>query len=1118
MSEVINKLQPDRTIYLNGFDGYGAAAALHHASPTGFEVTGVFRDQADFAVLLIWDADNSFEHYSMRYLPDFDFTRMVLTFDLYYQGLQPIESPKYNWIDWATLDCISSTGQAQYANLFDNAMLVGGTYTPASGVFHVQAGPDGPQSYDRLTLWLQNLAFDYIVPVAPSGTVATVEYQFFAAGTRTTHSITINGRVYSHNETNPNGESSADQAAALVAAINAGTGDPQVIAAIGSVSNAVDLSVQPAAGGQSIPVSASDGNASAILYQLSAATVAATMAQLINQYDWAGAGLVNSIMASATSDGSLILTAARAGTVNVNGATVTWASGARFPGQQAGDTIWIGTPASSTTAGTMIPYTVASAHSPTQVTLTSTAPTQTGANYLAPRGGYDGNMVTILASSKTTTLDTVEPSIQLQNGNSDATWQVTIDFTALGIDQLRQAWLTFAPALTKAAAFADTEWSATFSNWTVSDPQGNQPLSIAGPGSARIGNADSAVKYTGADWAIEAGFFNHGFCQVASAAGDSVTVSYYCQQVHDVYVGTSLYTDRGTVSVSLDGDTATTLDCYLDCGSPIQTCRQVRSGVAAGSHVVTITLSGQNSASTGTWFYFDYLTAAIPGDVQANSQTYPNAAPAIDYDTNNSYQLSPERVIWSLYTLGFRGSIDEYLGVFWWNQRTRVLAVGQQAFHSWEVTFAGTWADQDAVYVVIGDASTGTMGKTVFPTDNSLTIAQHFAAFVNETYVGVWGAVNAGSTTASATLTITTRTPLWGFTFSASTTSTAGTVSTSGDLDTGDQGQWVIDASVTPALNRAATDWHADLFGQAAANGFQMVSAISMELVNPPDDPASGAVYAARFTDGTAVLTDTGFDNLNSTQCTFAPSVEAYQAEVCMELAAAQAAAGLPPWIQFGEFLWWYFDWYPTSSGNQHAGMAFYDAYTTAQAQTALGRPLAYFDTINSDPSVNSYADANFLRERTKAHIDALRAAVLAATPATQFELLYPYDVNYPVTNAFGIGGKLNNYVNFPAEYTAQATSGLNRIKMEALSFGSQERDFDKIKVAMTFPMTAPNAWASGSVAWLVAWFNGGCPWTREYLLANGMVSLVNFWAFDHLALLSWSLPLPTGTSRAWRL
>jgi hypothetical protein len=1122
MSEVIHKLQPDRTIHLRGFDRRGSAAALHHASPTGFEVTGVFRDQADFAVLILWDADDFFEHYSMKYLPDFDFTGMVLTFDLHYQGLQPIESPKYNWIDWATLDSIGAAGQPQYARLFENAMLVGGTFTPASGVFHVQAGPNGVQPYDRLTLWLQNLAFDYIAPVSPAGTVASVEYQFFAAGTGTTHSIIIGDRVYSHNETNPIGESSADQAAALVEAINAGAGDPQVAAAIGSVSNAVDLSVRPAAGGRSIAVSATDGNAAATLYQLSAATVAATLAQSINQYDWAGAGLVNSIMAAAAPDATLTITAARAGKVNVAGATVTWASGTRFPGLQPGDAIWLGTPAqpnaSPPASGSMATYTVASVDSPTQVTLTSTAPAQTGANYLAPRGGYDGNMVTILASNKTTTLTTAESSIKLQNGSSDATWRVTLDFTALGIDQLRQAWLTFAPPLTDSAAFADAEWTATFSNWTVSDPQGKRPLHIAGPGSVRVGNTDSVVKYAGTPWANQAGFFNRGFCQVANTAGNSVTVKYYCQQIHDLYVGTSLYKDRGTVSVTLDGDTATSLDCYLNCEPAVQTRRKVRAGVAAGDHVVTITLTGNNSASTGTWFYFDYLDAVIPGDVQPGSPTYPAVAPAIDYDTDHGYKLSPQRLIWNLYTLGFRGSIDEYIGVFWWNQRKRVLAPGQQAFHARSVAFSGTWADQDAVYVAIGDPATGTMGKSVFPSDNSLTIARHFAAFVNETYVGVWAAVTADSTAASATVTIATRTPIWGFTFTASTTSTTGAVSTSGDLNAGDEGQWVIDDSVSPALNRAATDWHADLFSEAAARGLQIVSAISMELVNPPDNPASGAVYAARFHDGTAVLTDTGFQNLNSTQCTFAPAVQAYQAEVCKELAASQAAAGLQPWIQFGEFLWWFFDWYPTSSGNYHAGMAFYDAYTTAQASAALGRSLAYFDTINDDPSVNGSADANFLRERIKAHIDALRAAVLAATPATKFELLYPYDVNYPVTNAFGIGGRLNHYVNFPAEYTAKATSALDRLKMEALSFASQERNFDKQKTSMTFPMTPPNAWPKDSVAWLVAWNNGGCPWTREYLLAIDVVSLVNFWAFDHLALLSWPLPLPTGTSRSWQL
>ena len=1005
MSETINKLQPDRTIHLRGFSGFGAAAALHHASPGGFEVTGVFRDQADFAVAILWDADDFFEHYSMKYLPDFDFSGMVLTFDVAYQGLQPIDSPKYNWIDWATLDCISTSGTPQQARLFDNAMLVGGTFTPSSGTFHLQTGANGVQPWDRLTLWLQNIAFDYMAPAS---------------------------------------------------------GEPQI------------------------------------------AAVAANLAAQINQYDWAGAGLVNSLMASPGTDASLTITAARAGMVSVSGATVTWVSGTKFPGVQAGDTMWLGSP------GTMAAYTVASVDSPTQVTLTAVAPAQTGANYLAPRGGYDGNMITVPALSKTATLTTAEPSITLAGGSSDATWRVSIDFTALGIDQLRQAWLTFAPALSYGQAYADTEWSAAFSNWNVEDPGGHRVLKVAGPGSVRVGNADSAAKYTGASWALQAGFFWRGFCQVANAAGDSVTLKYMAQQTHDLYVGTSLYTDRGTVLVSLDGDPATALDCYLDVEPAVQTRRVVRTGVAAGSHTVTITLAEKNTASSNMYFYFDFLEAAVPSDVQPFATTHANVAAAIDYDTNHGYQLSPQRLLWNLYALGFRGSIDEYLGVFWWNQRKRALAAGQEAFHSWTVAFGGTWADQDAVYVAIGDPNSGTMGKTVFPADNSLTIAKHFAAFVNETFVGVWA--SAAGTAASATLTITARTPAWSFAFSATATSAGGTLTTRGDLNAGDQGQWVIDDSVTPVINRASTDWHADLFAQAAWLGLPMVSAVSMELVNPP------AGYAQCFQDGTPVLTDTGFQSLNSTQCTFAPVVQAYQAEACKELAAAQAAAGLQPWIQFGEFLWWFFDWYPAADGSQHhAGMAFYDAYTAEQAAASLGRPLAYFDTINSDPSMNNYADANWLRERIKSHIDGLRAPVLAATPGTKFELLYPYDVNYPVTNSFGIGGALNHYVNFPAEFAAPATSGLDRIKMEALSSGSQERNFDKIKAAIMFPLLPPNSWARDSVAWLVAWFNGGCPWQREYLLASGIVSIVNFWAFDHLALLSWPLPLPTGTARAWR-
>jgi hypothetical protein len=41
------KLQPHRTVRLQGLDDYGAAAALWGASDTGFTVSGVFRDLAD---------------------------------------------------------------------------------------------------------------------------------------------------------------------------------------------------------------------------------------------------------------------------------------------------------------------------------------------------------------------------------------------------------------------------------------------------------------------------------------------------------------------------------------------------------------------------------------------------------------------------------------------------------------------------------------------------------------------------------------------------------------------------------------------------------------------------------------------------------------------------------------------------------------------------------------------------------------------------------------------------------------------------------------------------------------------------------------------------------------
>ena len=99
-------------MHLRGVDRFGAMGSLWGASATGFSVSGVFRDMADFAVLMLWDADDYFGHWqSSKYLPDFDFTNMVLSFDVHASGVQPLDSPAYQWIPWRSLSYVLSDGQ-----------------------------------------------------------------------------------------------------------------------------------------------------------------------------------------------------------------------------------------------------------------------------------------------------------------------------------------------------------------------------------------------------------------------------------------------------------------------------------------------------------------------------------------------------------------------------------------------------------------------------------------------------------------------------------------------------------------------------------------------------------------------------------------------------------------------------------------------------------------------------------------------------------------------------------------------------------------------------------------------------------------------------------------------
>ncbi len=1006
--QTISKLQPNRTIHLQGFSDFGAAAALHSASENGFRVSGVFRDAADFAVLVLWDRDDFFGHPRFSYLPDDDFSGIVLTFDLRYENLQPIDSPKFPTIDWPYLNCLKTDGTLKQLRLFDHATQVGGTYTAASGTFTLVDA--GMQAFDRVTLWYQNLAFDYIVPGK-----LEIEFPFFAAGADTVHSITVASNTYSYTE--QAGDGSADIAAHMRDRVNGLEGgysvDPNVDASTGSQAHYVKL-VRKLDTGASFTVSAS-GSGSDTLYHVKDTTICRNIRDQINNTNWTGVLI----------------------------------------------------PLSATASGN---------------TLTITA----------ARAGYDGNMIRLYELHKNTNLYFAPSAVQLAGGSSDATWRITIDFSAEGATDLQKMWMTFAPKLADSAACQDQEWEAAVSNWTVADPLSSRALKVAGPLSVRIEENDAWVRYTGFwEWA-PAQFWSQGRALRAAQTGATATIETHCSGTHDVYLGTRLDYNCGIVDVRLDGGTPVQLDCYEQDARARQVRRKVFSNVAAGQHTVEVRLTGtKNAASQGYYHYFDFLECAVPSDVPDPPELRTDVAVACDYGTDHTYKLSPQRLVWAIRKLGLIGEINHYVSVFWWNQRKR----SGGFFPSVTVTYGGTWAGGDEAFLTIGGSI---IGKSVFPADTPSTIAAHFAYYINEVFVGVWAQASGGV----LTITVRSPAPAYSFSFSESHTSTNGTVTVTGALTGGVMGNWVIDDTVAPVLNRAARDWHQNHFAELVANGMTCVAAFSQELVLPPDNPPS-AVWVQRYPDGQPVETATGFGNKNSYHCAFAPPFRDYIKKAYEEMAGHMEAAGLTARLQFGEVLWWYFA--------NTSGLAFYDAYTTSRFQTQYGRPPHTFLTPNDDPSVNGYVDANFLRQTVKDHVDAVRTYVLATHPNAKFELLWPLDVNDPNTR------RLNRYINLPVEWESKASSGFDTFLIEGFQFAAVDRNLDKVRWMAGYPFEVLS-WPRADCRYLMGLFNAGWPWERDYLIARrSRVPVIKVWAYDHLCLFGRGTPSPA-EGRFYRL
>ena len=301
--------------------------------------------------------------------------------------------------------------------------------------------------------------------------------------------------------------------------------------------------------------------------------------------------------------------------------------------------------------------------------------------------------------------------------------------------------------------------------------------------------------YTGTGWStLSANNYWRGFGRMTSNPGDAVQVTYSCANAHDLYLGTSLYNNRGVVSVSLDGDTPSSLDCFLNVTSETVTRRVLRRAVSAGTHTVTITLDSSNHQATdpkwdinslGYCFLFDYIEAALPSDLPDAAVSYPKVSPALDFDTDATYKVSPQRLLWHLRKLGFGGQLNEYVGVYWWNQRKR----GGDHWNSAVIDMGGTGLPGDSATITIGASSTSTglsLRKTVTQWDTVDTIAAHFVYYLNAASVSMYA-----QKTGTGQLTISTRTPNWGDSLSVSGTSATGTYHRDWKLECGDG--WHVD-------------------------------------------------------------------------------------------------------------------------------------------------------------------------------------------------------------------------------------------------------------------------------------------------------------------------------------
>jgi hypothetical protein len=732
-----------------------------------------------------------------------------------------------------------------------------------------------------------------------------------------------------------------------------------------------------------------------------------------------------------------------------------------------------------------------------------------------PTTGENGNRVAVysFAASATggaSTLSWDSAGQTLTGGASPTTWQVTIPFNSLSgyIDpdystlhsivnpqKIRKLRWTYAADF-QTSAYTRSEFEVVVSNWTVTGT--GRDYSVAGAGTRRIEDHSNGVVYSGgwsATTGMSRGNYSGGTIHLTTAPGDAVSCSYSSPASHMLYLGTRCTTNATSVEITVDGVAVTGSPFSLAVAGEDVLVRFPVGTFAAGAHTIVVTHAG----ASGEEFWLDFVEAAVAASTLPSFPNEPRLTLATDWDTDHSLALAPERTAWIMDTLGFAGRANHYVGAL----RFYELVCAGNVYATGTVTFTGGPDSNPSVTNSVTLTVAGlALKKLIHMGDNPNTLARAFADELNRGYISFRGSASGNVLTIYGRMLGTAGNAI---TVTASTTDATlwQAVASGAVLTGGFDGTWRTDLTAMPRLNRAARDWTSSYFTALHGYGIDGAAALSMEIGD--GDPSVVAGIAQRGPVTTLPEVDAILLPTPSLQTNFSPTSVAFWQEAYLEIAGIQAAAGLRPFLQFGEVQWWYF----TTNGElatdplyvDYQGMPFYDAWTAAGFLAAYGRALAVFSTDTVNPA--SYPDEMaYLSGVLGSFTGAVISFVRASQPTCRFEVLWPGDVN---SQAF------NRAFNFPSSWSAGT---LDVLKTECFGF-TFGRDLDESEATILDAHGFPASQRSH----LVGVGDSTTAWLKEVrsALGKGFESVVLF-ALDQYCLIGYDTPLGVGLRRSVRM